>query len=148
MLSSYLSESDVCHKVFTLLLALFPYCKKEFLVRTKPSFKCHPTFTDFLINDGEEKCIIIEVKDVLLSCDLTIPCDEVVQVLRQAQIVIQHFKVNDVTCVFTNSHEWSFGMVKKKGNKIEVAWTTHFHVVAYPEELVKVYQVFKNLLTS
>ena len=25
----HLSESDVCHKVFTLLFALFPYCQKN-----------------------------------------------------------------------------------------------------------------------
>ena len=74
--------------------------------------------------------------------------DEVAQVLRQAQIVIEDMKLNDVTFLLTNSIDWSFGMAKKMGDKIEVAWTTHFNIAAHPEELVKVYQLFKKILTA
>ena len=79
--------------------------------------------SDFLIKitDGEEKCIIVEVKNVLVACDLNIQCNKVAQVLRQAQIIIQDMKLNDVTFVLTNSIDWSFWMAKKKGDKIEVA---------------------------
>ena len=107
------SEGDICHKVFVLLFALFLNCKKEFFVWT--DLKDRPTFTDVLIKitDGEEKCIIVEVKNVLVACDLNIQCNEVAQVLRQAQIIIQDMNLNDVTFVLTNSTDWSFGMAKK-----------------------------------
>ena len=106
--------------------------------------KDHPTFTDFLIKitDGKEKCIIVEVKNVLVACDLNIQCNEVAQVLRQAHIIIQDIKLNDITFVLTNSTDWSFGIAKKKGDKIEVAWTTHFNISADPQALVEVYELF------
>ena len=56
-------------------------------------------------------------------------------------------KLNEVTFVLTNSTDWSFGMEKKNGDKIEVAWTTHI-TIAHQEQLVKVYKVFKNILTA
>ena len=108
-------------KFLYFCLPLFLNCKKEFFVWT--DLKDHLTFTNFLIKitDGEEKCIIVEVKNVLAACDLNIQCNKVAQVLRQAQIIIQDMKLNDVTFVLTNSIDWSFWMAKKKGDKIEVA---------------------------
>ena len=40
--------------------------------------------------------------------------NQVAQVLRQAQIMIEDMKLNDVTFVLTNTLDWSFGMAKKK----------------------------------
>ena len=79
-------EGDVFHKVFILLFALSLNCKKEFFVWT--DLKDHPTFTDFLIKitDGEEKCIIVEVKNVLVACDLNIQCNEVARVLDKRRL--------------------------------------------------------------
>ena len=137
-------EGNVCHKVFILLFALFLNCKKEFFVWT--DLKDHTTFTDFLIKitDGEEKCIIVEVKNVLVACNLNIQCNEVAQVLRQAQIIIQDMKLINVTFVLTNSTDWYFEMAKKE-DKIEVAWATHFNISADTEALVKVYELFKKI---
>ena len=139
---SKLSEADASQRVLEVLHSLFRNCKKEFLVLCQLSVKDHPTFTLIKITDGEGKCIIVEVI-FFVTCNLNYPTDEVAQVLRQAQIVIEDTKLNDVIFVLTNSLDWSFGMVKKKEDKIEVAWTTYINISADQEELIlKVYQLF------
>ena len=84
-----------------------------------------------------------------VTCNLNLPSDKVTQVLRQALIVIEDMKLNDITFVHTNSFDWSFGMAKQKGDKKEVAWTSRFNNSAHLEELVlEVYPLFKKILTA
>ena len=84
----------------------FPELQKKFFVRCQPSVKNHTTIIDFLIKitAGEGKCIIVEVKNFLVTCNLNLQTDKVAQVLRQAQIVIEDMKLNDVTFSASNSY--------------------------------------------
>ncbi len=77
---------------------------------------------------------------------MNIPCNEVAQVLREAQIAIQDKNINEVTFILTNSIDWSFGLAEKEGEKIRIAWTTRINIKG-DADLVTVYKLFKKILT-
>ena len=88
-------------------------------------------------------------KNFSVTCNLNTKANQVAQVLRQAQIMIEDMKLNDITFVLTNKLDWSFGMAKKKGRQNRSCMDNfYFNIVADPEGLIKVYQLFKKKLTA
>ena len=143
------SEADASARVLVLLLEVVQNIQEvKVSIKCQPTLSGHSTFSDYLINViHPNKLMIIEVKKFSVTCNLSLPSNEVAQVLREVQILMgNHKHRSSVTFVLTNSMDWSFGVAERSGEKVKVVSTCHYNTAV--QDITSVYQHFKACLAN
>ncbi len=136
------SNDDVSTRVVTLVITLAKHMKIEF--STQPMENQTANIGYSIDISSLFGTALIEIKKSATYCDLLLEVDDTAQALRQAHLTME--KRQGLSClllVTTNSRGWSFGLVKRKRNKIKVTSTVHFDI-HNEEEIVHIYAMLKS----
>ena len=140
------TEMEVVVRVATIVA--FAVKDLEVKVQLEPSVDDRPGATDFLIlvKDSKEKTPLcfIEAKRSTYFPDLSGESDVTAQILREAQILLNHYKVQLLPCIVTNGKFWSIGVAERVDNSkiklisicnlLDSEWTT---IITYITALVQ-----------
>ena len=140
------TEMEVVVRVATIVA--FAVKDLEVKVQLEPSVDDHPGATDFLflVKDSEEKTPLcfIEAKRSTYFPDLSGESDVTAQILREVQILLNHYKVQLLPCIVTNGKFWSIGVAERVDNSkiklisicnlLDSEWTT---IITYITALVQ-----------
>ena len=120
------TEMEAMARVLSIINITFRQVEPKIRVRLQLSITRHPVFTDVLmfIND-DAPCVLMEVKNVGVHCELTSITKPTAQVLRLMHILLveESYSVSQLPLLHTNYFVWLFGLARKTGNKVEVTST-------------------------
>ena len=145
---SNLTQGGAICRVLTILIAMFGTVNEadrgKYKIRIQPTIEGHPVFKDCLI---VENCLLIEAKRSTIYTSLTIQSEETAQVLREVQIYLNHQRLDMLPFVLTNGIVWSFGIAKKRLDKIEVTSTVNLNIdSSSSDDLLTIYSLLKKLI--
>lgn len=120
------SEMDACIRIIFLLYYVFRNVK-GLQIEAQPSFSGHSTFTDFIIrlSVNDKILLLIEVKRSDINTSLRLRNKETAQIIREVHIALATRDDSELPFLLTNSIDWSFGLARRKGSKIEIFSVKH-----------------------
>ena len=145
------SEADSSFRLSIIIFIIFlnlPESKRnEYIVHCQPTIQGHPTFSDYLIEIvSGDKFLLVKVKKIRITTSILVPTVETAQVLREAHIYLQEKRCSNLPFILTNSIQWSFGIAKLVGDKIEVTSIADYNIHANPDSLFKIYSLIRKLI--
>ena len=126
------TELEATVRVLSFVTSILPNLPAYIHVQLQPSVQNHPTVTDALIvradNSSQQPLSFIEIKKLEVYTSYCVKGSATAQALREAHILCGSDR--PLPFVLTNSQVWSFGLVKKRGTKIDLLEYFDVHIEA------------------
>ena len=125
-----MTELEATVRVLSFVTSILPNLPAYIHVQLQPSVQNHPTVTDALIvradDSNKQPLSFIEIKKLEVYTSLCVKGSATAQALREAHILCGSDR--PLPFVLTNSQVWSFGLVKKRGTKIDLLEYFDVHI--------------------
>ena len=127
------SEMETTVQVLFVVLEVFKRLNNE-AVQLQPSVAGHPVFTDLfiIVKCSSVPLLLIEVKNSGTATIIQQDNKETAQVLREAQIVLNEHKLQEIPFILTNSTTWGIGEAKKLNPKFIKLTSNTTHLLHWP----------------